>query len=87
MNSLPNVYQVVKNVLQYIGTVSKFDFIVSGIKARELELNASKRNGSNFLIQINLVVMDKKIRKRVNLKQVNGSVITVGKWSHKEVLL
>ena len=34
------------------------------------------------LIQTNLVVLDRKIRKKgkkVNLKQINGSVIIVGK--------
>ena len=42
LNSLLPEYQVVKNALQYTGTVPKLDLIISGIKARELELNANK---------------------------------------------
>lgn len=50
LNSLPSDYKIVNNVLQYNGSVPKFDLVVARIKARELELNALKstRNGSNL---------------------------------------
>ena len=51
LNSLPPEYQVVKNALQYTGTVPKLDLIISGIKARELELNANKRNGNSLYVK------------------------------------
>ncbi|XP_031266617.1 uncharacterized protein LOC116125023 [Pistacia vera] len=38
LNSLTKDYQVVKIALQYSGTVPSVDLIVSGLKARELEL-------------------------------------------------
>ena len=51
LNSLPEEYHVVKNALQYTGVVPKLDLVIFGIKARELELNASKRNGSNLFVK------------------------------------
>lgn len=38
LNSLTKDYQVVKNALQYSGTVPSLDLIIAGLKARELEL-------------------------------------------------
>ena len=51
LNSLPPEYQVVKNALQFTRTVPKLDLIISGIKARELELNANKRNGNSLYVK------------------------------------
>ncbi|MDD0148768.1 hypothetical protein PSY31_24105, partial [Shigella flexneri] len=42
LNSLTEEYLVVKNALQYSGTVPKLDLIISGLKARELELKTFK---------------------------------------------
>ena len=38
LNSLPDEYLVVKNALQYTGTVPSVDLIIAGLKFRELEL-------------------------------------------------
>lgn len=40
LNLLPMDYLVVKNALQYTGTVPKLDLVIAGIKAKELVLNA-----------------------------------------------
>lgn len=68
----------VKNALQYTSIVLKFELVIFGIKAREPELNASKRNGNNRFVKgksnrkdtsyilINLVVLVLKIKKREN---------------------
>ena len=48
LNSLPNDYDVVKHALQYTGITPSLDLVISGIKARELELNTSKKSGNNL---------------------------------------
>ena len=42
LNSLTDDYQVVKNALQYSGTVPNLDLITAGLRARELELKTQK---------------------------------------------
>ena len=51
LNSLTEDYQVVKNALQYTGTVPSVDLIVSGLKARELEIKVQRRTGSNLFVK------------------------------------
>ena len=51
LNSLPVEYQVVKNALQYTGIVPKLDLIISGVKARELELNSNRKSGNNLYVK------------------------------------
>ena len=51
LNSLPDEYLVVKNALQYSGTVPSVDLIVFGLKSRELELKIQKHNGSNLFVK------------------------------------
>ena len=48
LNSIPAEYFVVKNALQYTGIVPKIELIVSGLKVRELELNANRKTGNNL---------------------------------------
>ena len=43
LNALPDEYSVVKNSLQYTGVVPRLDLVISGIRARELELRTSRR--------------------------------------------
>ena len=48
LNSLPEEYSVVKNVLQYSGIVPTVELVTSGIKAREQELKVTKRSSNNL---------------------------------------
>jgi len=43
LNSLPDDYDVVKHALRYTGITPSLDLVISGIKARELELNTFKK--------------------------------------------
>ncbi|XP_031268087.1 uncharacterized protein LOC116126551 [Pistacia vera] len=58
LNSLTKDYQVLKNALQYSGTVPSLDLIIAGLKARELELKVHKRSGNNLSDQIQDWVLD-----------------------------
>ena len=51
LNSLPDEYDVVKHALRYTGIVPSLDLVVSGIKARELELGTSKKTGNNLFVK------------------------------------
>jgi len=51
LNVLPDDYNVVKHALQYIGIVPTLELVISGIKARELELHTSKRSGNNLFVK------------------------------------
>ena len=51
LNSLPDAYIIVRNVLQYTGTKPKLELVKYGIKARELELYAQKRNGNKLYVK------------------------------------
>ena len=51
LNSLPEEYNVVKHALQYTGIVPSLDLVISGIKARELELNSSKKPANNLFVR------------------------------------
>lgn len=65
LNSLPNDYVVLRNVVQYTGNEPKLELVISCIKVRELELHANKRN------DINLYVKSKTQRKRVRVILIN----------------
>ena len=94
LNSLPDDCRVVKNALQYTGIIPKLELVISGNKARELELHASKRNGNNLFVKgktnrketVNNFVQtgnfgskDKQKGKRGSQKQTSGNVIIVKK--------
>ncbi|GAB2274337.1 hypothetical protein Dimus_039084 [Dionaea muscipula] len=49
LQSLPTEYDVVKNSLKYSGMTPTVELVISGLKARELELNIDKRTGSDLL--------------------------------------
>jgi len=49
LNSLSEDYNVVKHLLQYI--IPRLELVIFGIKARELELNTSKKLGNNLFIK------------------------------------
>ena len=51
LNSLPDEYNVVKHALQYTEIVPSLDLVIFGIKARELELNTSKKSGNNLFVK------------------------------------
>ena len=51
LNSLPDDYNVVKHALQYTGIVPTLELVISGIKARELELHTSKKPGNNHFVK------------------------------------
>ena len=51
LNALPEEYSVVKNSLQYTGVVPRLDLVISGIRARELELRTSRRGGANLFVK------------------------------------
>ena len=53
LNSLLDDYNVVKHALQYTGIVPSLDLVISGIKARELELNTSKKPSNNLFVKGN----------------------------------
>ncbi|GAB2267012.1 hypothetical protein Dimus_037929 [Dionaea muscipula] len=49
LQSLPDEYFVVKNSVKYSGVTPTVELVISGLKARELELNIDKRKGSDLL--------------------------------------
>ena len=51
LNSLPDDFNVVKHALQYTDIVPTLDLVISGIKARELELNTSKKSVNNLFVK------------------------------------
>ena len=51
LNSLPDNYDVVKHALRYTSILPSLDLVISGIKARELELSTSKKSGNNLFIK------------------------------------
>jgi len=51
LNSLSDDYNVFKHALQYTGIVPSLDLVIYGIKARELELNTSKKLGNNLFLK------------------------------------
>ena len=92
LNSLPDDYNVVKHALQYTSIVPTLELVISGIKARELELHTSKKPSSNLFVKgkfekrqnifNNNGVQDLKISKverRENKSNLNGSATIVGK--------
>ena len=80
LNSLLDDYDVVKHALWYTGIVLSLDLVISGIKARELELNSSKKSGNN------LFVKDKNDKRSYtgNSDQSNG-IGSKGKKKDKKV--
>jgi len=51
LNSLSDDYNVVKHTLQYTNIVPTLKLVISGIKARELELHTSKKPGNNLFVK------------------------------------
>lgn len=51
LNSLLDEYDVVKHALRYTRIVPSLDLVISGIKARELELNTTKKSGNNLFVK------------------------------------
>ena len=51
LNSLRDDFNVVKHALQYTGIVPTLDLVISRIKARELELNTSKKSTNNLFVK------------------------------------
>ena len=51
LNSLPDDFNFVKHALQYTGIVLTLDLAISVIKARELELNTSKKSANNLFVK------------------------------------
>ena len=52
LNSLPDSYTVVKDSLQYTGTVPSLELVISGLKTREIDLKNQKRSsGSNLFVK------------------------------------
>ena len=89
LNSIPAEYFVVKNALQYTGIVPKIELIVSGLKVRELELNANRKTGNNLYakgkrILMSLIIQEVQVLKtnieiKLVNKSLNGNVIIVGR--------
>ena len=69
LNSLPDDYDVVKHVLRYTGVISSLDLVISGIKARELELGTSKKSENNLFVKSK----NEKKHSTSNTDQSDGS--------------
>lgn len=51
LNVVSDDYMVVKNSVQYTGITPSFDLVVSGLKARELELKLRKNSSSGLFVK------------------------------------
>ena len=51
LNSIPDTYQVVKDIFQYSTTMPTFDQVCNALKTREFELKNKKRVGNNLFVK------------------------------------
>lgn len=82
LNSLPESYQVVKDALQYTGTIPKIELILSGLKARELELRLNRKSGNNLFVKGNHSTSSQGYRKEKKKKVFQKNNTEIRKCFH-----